>query len=331
MFGLSSVKDYVSQHVVRPLEDRMGLASKAEVADAAKQAQALVTENTALKNRLADQYVAAGDRPSLAKSQYAQPNPVKAALNANRPVWGAFVASSDNMFTELAASKGVDYVFVDGEHGVNSLEQLRSHFMAAQLHGAVPIVRVPINEIDAIKPILDAGPGGVIVSNIETPEDVKKAIAAVYFKSERIPEGDRRVGLGRAANYSFDLDKVNQSNDHVALILMAERGGMLKNLDGIMEAAKGKVDAFTIGPQDMAASMGLLGQPGHPDVKAAFAKIAEAAQKVGIPMGASVPDRATANKLMEQGYRFFTGPSDLESFGNKVKDWMAPAEPKPAA
>ena len=254
-------------------------------------------------------------------------NPVKQKLVDGKPVFGSFVSSTDPMYSEIMGKSGVDYLFIDGEHTVLSLDQIRAHFLAAKATGTVPIVRVPVNNVDAIKQYLDAGAEGLIVSNVRTVADARKAVAAAYYPSKDVPEGLRRVGLGRASGYSMDLGNyVQQANDNMMLILMAEHKDMARNVDKILADTKGKVHGITMGPQDLAASLGKLGQPGDPLVQEHIRMFEEGARRHGVPLGTSVPDFAAAEKLMDKGYRFFTGPSDFEPVIRAARDWMTAAK-----
>jgi len=254
-------------------------------------------------------------------------NPVKQKLVDGKPVFGSFVASTDPMYSEIMGKSGVDYLFIDAEHTVMGLDQVRAHFLAAKASGTVPIVRVPVNNVDAIKQYLDAGAEGLIVSNVRTVADARKAVAAAYYPSAGVPEGMRRVGLGRASGYSMDLGSyVQQANDNMTLILMAEHKDMARNIDKILAATRGRVQAITMGPQDLAASLGKLGQPGDPLVQEHIRMFEEGARKHGVALGTSVPDFAAAEKLMDKGYRFFTGPSDFEPVIRASRDWVAAAK-----
>jgi 4-hydroxy-2-oxoheptanedioate aldolase len=122
--------------------------------------------------------------------------------------------------------------------------------------------------------------------------------------------------------YGVDLQKyVLQANDNIMVILMAEHIDFVNNCDQILSQVGG-IDAISIGPADLAASMGLLGQSSNPKVLQAISKIEECANASNVPLGRSVANRTVAASYLNKGYRFFTGPSDFESIITAARTWM---------
>jgi 2-keto-3-deoxy-L-rhamnonate aldolase RhmA len=151
------------------------------------------------------------------------------------------------------------------------------------------------------------------VPNVRNQQEAEIAVNSVKYKSVEFPNGTRRVGLGRAQNYGDGLTSyLETANNVTALILMAEHIDFVENCPLILQV--GGIDAISLGPADLAVSMGLLGvPPSDPRIAKAILQIEECARNAKIPLGRSVPDRKSAESLLNQGYLLFTGPSDMET------------------
>lgn len=241
-------------------------------------------------------------------------NKIKAAIQKGYPVFGSFVTIGHPAVVETLSFTGIDFVWIEGEHAPLSLPQIASLNMATMEKGVVPIVRVPSNNMDSIKQYVDTGAMGIIVPYIKTADDAKKAVNALKYP----PLGERGIGLGRATRYFIQFkDYVEHANQDVMVILMLETKEAVANIEEIV-AVPG-IDLISMGPFDLSASMGLVGQPGHPEVQKALAKVEKVAQKAGIALGISVPDKKTAYEWMERGYRYFVIGADVEYLYKSAK------------
>jgi 2-dehydro-3-deoxyglucarate aldolase/4-hydroxy-2-oxoheptanedioate aldolase len=203
---------------------------------------------------------------------------------------GCIVSFTDPAVSEALAGGGLDFVWIDMEHGGLGIETTQRHIMAAQLAGASALVRVPWNDPVLIKPVLDAGADGVIVPLIRTPADARNAVAACRYP----PEGVRGFGPRRPANYGRrgGPDFCQAANRHVMVIPQIEHIDAVRSLDEILETPG--VEAVMIGPNDLSGSLGLLGQTGHPEVVRAIETVIEKARRhrvfVGIAVGRGADD-----------------------------------------
>ncbi len=234
-------------------------------------------------------------------------NKVKASIQKGYPVFGSFITIGHPAVAETLSLTGIDFVWIEGEHAALSLPQILSLNMAVNQSSVVSIVRVPTNDIDTIKQYVDTGAMGIIVPAIKTVEDAQLSVRALKYP----PEGERSMGLGRATRYFIKLKEyLATANRDVMVILMIEHKDAVANLEEILKVAG--IDLLCIGPFDLSASFGIPGQTQHPVVQQAIQKVEVIAQKAGIPLGISVPDQATAAKLMKRGYRFFVIGADVE-------------------
>lgn len=234
-------------------------------------------------------------------------NRVKAMLQKDYPVYGAFVTIGHPSVVETLCLAGIDFIWIDAEHAALSLPQIVTMNMATGETGVVPIIRVPSNNMDVIKQHVDTGVMGVIVPYIKSKDDAVKAVRALKYP----PQGERGIGLGRATRYFIKLKEyLPNANRDVMVILMIETKEVCDNIDEVLQVPG--IDMLSIGPFDLSASCGYPGQTNHPEVRKAIEKVETAALKAGIPLGISVPDRKRALSLISRGYRFFVIGSDVE-------------------
>jgi 2-keto-3-deoxy-L-rhamnonate aldolase RhmA len=193
-------------------------------------------------------------------------------LEDDRQLLGTFVTIPRVEVVEIAAIAGMDVVVLDCEHGPFGVESISSLIAAGQGLGLDVVVRVPENRAQLIGAALDAGANGVLVPHVDSRASAEAAAIATRFP----PRGDRSVhNWVRAARYGENADYMPSADAGVALLLMAEGREAIDNLSDVL--AEPEADCIFIGPMDLAASLGLEGQPGHPRVREiASAALAEA-------------------------------------------------------
>lgn len=208
----------------------------------------------------------------------------------------------------LAAAAGFDWIFVDMEHGAMSVDQASAICIAAQGQGVTPIIRCCRDALFEGTRCLDNGAMGVVVPHIDTPQDAAEMVRAFRFP----PLGMRSWG-GPPIQYGYRAPDTAtaqaETNAHVLLCAMIETPEAVENVEAI--AATPGLDSLMIGTSDLTASMGIAGQIGHPDVQAAYARVAEACAKHGKTLGmGGVYDEVWAPKYAALGARFILGGSD---------------------
>lgn len=209
-------------------------------------------------------------------------NLFKKALSEKRFQLGFWVALATPYAAEIVSNSGYDWLLIDGEHAPNDIPLLAAQVNALKGSSSHPIVRLPIGETWMIKQILDAGAQTIMIPMVETVDEARRLVRAVRYP----PHGDRGVGaaLGRASAFSRISDYLETADREICLVVQIESQAGLAALDDI--AALDGVDGVFIGPSDLAADMGYLGQPGHAAVTAAigdaFGRIARAGKAAGI-------------------------------------------------
>lgn len=214
---------------------------------------------------------------------------------------------------ELAGIAGFDFVHLDGEHGTFSPESVDAMCRAAEAAGLTVTARVPSHDPSVINLYLDRGVQGIVAPHVETQAEAKALAAACRFG----PQGDRSWGAGRATRYndprSIADDKgsrlpfMRRANAEMLLVAQLETKRALDDLDAIL-AVEG-IDAFTYGPNDLAQSFGLPGQPDHPTVADAMRKATERIHSRGRKMWSDLAVTANAHQLFLDASRKFVESS----------------------
>ncbi len=213
---------------------------------------------------------------------------------------GLWLALADPYAAELCATAGFDWLLVDGEHGPNDLRSTLAVLQAVAPYASHPVVRIPQGDAALIKQVLEIGATTLLVPMVETAAQARALVAATRYP----PQGIRGVGSGlaRSSRWSQFPNYLHEANDRVCLLVQVETASALAQLDEI--AAVDGVDGVFIGPSDLSASMGLIGQPGHPDVRVAVEGAITRILAAGKAPGVLAVDEALARRYIEQGARF---------------------------
>ena len=236
-------------------------------------------------------------------------NTFKQALAEKRAQIGLWLGLADGYAAEILAGTGYDWLLVDGEHAPNDvrsvLAQLQgiSSAWSALPEGATrpqPVVRVPVGDITLLKQMLDIGAQTILVPMVDTAEQAARMVQGMRYP----PEGIRGMGsaLARASRWQAYPGYLHEANAQTCLLVQAETVEAMRNLDAI--AATPGVDGVFIGPADLSASMGFVGQPGHPEVQAAIADAIARIQKAGKAAGILSTTEEQARKWLAAGATF---------------------------
>ena len=215
---------------------------------------------------------------------------------------GIFTASTDACITELLCGSGYDFLILDAEHGAMTIESLQAGIIACKGTEAVPIVRVPNGDPAFIKQVLDAGAGGIVVPQVHSAKEAEQAVAACHYP----PAGTRGFGPRRPSNYERDYQGVvDSANENIVCWIQVESVGALEEIETIVRIPN--LAGVIIGPNDLAASLGVIFQKEHPTVVAAIERILSAAQKTGLPAGmAGLSNVEQATHWLNAGFQFAT-------------------------
>ena len=229
---------------------------------------------------------------------------------------GTLVSLPSPEITEILSSVGYDWLFIDAEHGAFNPQQAQSMLQAA---GDVPcVIRVPSGDEVWIKKALDIGAAGIIVPQVHTAEQAKQIVKSCKYS----PQGSRGVGIGRAHNYGMGFeDYIKKANKNTAVVLQAESQQAIDNIEAIA-AIKG-VDAILIGPYDLSASLGKIGQVSHPAVVKAIDKVTKTCKKSGVKLGFFGVNADAVKPYMKKGFTLITVGVDTLFLIKSAKETLA--------
>lgn len=227
-------------------------------------------------------------------------NHFKRALAARMPQIGLFLGLANAYGAEVVAGCGFDWLLIDGEHGPNDLRTILAQLQVLAAYPERLVVRTPDHDAARIKQLLDAGAQTLLTPMVDSAEQARALVRAMRYP----PEGMRGVGtaMARAARWNGVKDYFAHANDEMCLLVQVESVAALAELDAI--ARVDGVDGVFIGPSDLAASMGYLGQPSHPKVNAAVADALARIAAAGKPAGIFSANPAEAAAYQAQGASF---------------------------
>ncbi|PLW75346.1 aldolase/citrate lyase family protein [Cohaesibacter celericrescens] len=236
----------------------------------------------------------------------ARKNKFKARLKTNDVQIGLWVGLGDPSVSELAAGTGFDWLVIDGEHGPNGLRDILGQLRAIGDKTQV-VVRPRDDNRAEIKQMLDIGAQTILVPMIESGAQAAEVVRSMKYP----PEGVRGVGaaLARASGYNAVDDYLLTANDEICALVQVESRIGIEALDDILTVAG--VDGVFIGPADLAADMGYLGNPGCEEVQAVVRDALNRIRAAGKAAGILTSDLLLAQSYHDMGVAFLAVGSDV--------------------
>lgn len=236
----------------------------------------------------------------------ATPNSFKAALKRGDRQVGLWLALTSSTAAEMGARAGFDWVLVDMEHSTNSESDTLGHLRATVGGTAEALVRVPWNDAVVIKRMLDAGARSLLVPYVQSVEEAKRAVAATRYP----PHGIRGYsGMSRANDYARDKTYATNAHAEIFLAVQVESPEAAK-LAGEIAAIEG-IDGVFVGPNDLAANMGFVGQPAHPEVREVVASVVGPVKAAGKAPGVLDFNVENAKSWFDKGFTWVAVGSDI--------------------
>lgn len=233
-------------------------------------------------------------------------NAFKQALRAGRPQIGLWCSLCSNLTTEVVAGAGFDWLLLDTEHAPNELPMMFNHLQACVGGTAAPVVRVAWNDAVLFKRHLDIGVQNYLVPWVQNADEARAAVRAVRYP----PQGLRGVAVTHRGNqWGRYADYYQRANDEICLLVQLETRAALRQIEAI--GAVDGVDGLFIGPSDLAADIGHLGNNRHPDVKALITEAIPRILKTGKAAGILAPVEEDARHWLKLGFNFVAVGSDL--------------------
>jgi 2-keto-3-deoxy-L-rhamnonate aldolase RhmA len=223
-----------------------------------------------------------------------------------RPPIGTWVMSASPIVAEAVGMAGFDWGVLDMEHSPLELMDLVHLLQAVGNTKMVPVVRVPWNDAVTVKRVLDAGAQTLLFPYVQNAEEARRAVAATRYP----PGGNRGMaGMSRASRFGTTPDYLRTAQQSISVVVQLETPQAVGRLEEI--AAVPGIDALFVGPADLSAAMGHVGELTHPELMALMADAARRAQAIGKPIGTvgMTPESATRHRA--SGYDFVAVASDL--------------------
>jgi len=237
------------------------------------------------------------------------PNRFRADLRAGKTLIGCWCSLANPITTEVLGVAGFDWLLLDGEHSPNDVISFIPQLMALKDSVSAPVVRPSWNNPVELKRLLDAGFYNFLIPFIESADEATRAVAATRYP----PQGFRGVSVAQRSNrFGTVAGYFEGINEQICVTVQIESR---KGVAAAAEiAAVDGVDGLFVGPSDLAAAFGQLGNANHPEVQAAMAQIFAAGQAAGKPIGILAGVEADARRYLAMGASFVAVGSDLGVF-----------------
>lgn len=233
-------------------------------------------------------------------------NAFKAGLRAKTLQIGLWQSLCSNIAAEICSDSGFDWLLLDTEHSPNEIPDLLSQLQALEKGTATAVIRPAWNDAVLIKRCLDIGAQTLLIPYVQSVEEAKAAVAATRYP----PQGIRGVSVAaRASRYGRVAGYLTKANEEICTLVQVETRQSLDRLEDI--ARVDGIDGVFVGPSDLAASLGHLGNPQHADVQAAMKDAVERLTKIGKPAGILTGNEDEARRYIEWGYLFVAVGSDV--------------------
>ncbi len=238
---------------------------------------------------------------------------------ASHPLIGLWACAGSHVTTEIVAGSGCDLVLLDAEHSPNGLESVLAQLYAMSAYPATPVVRPPSGDAVTIKQFLDLGVQNLLIPMVDSAEQAAEIVRAVRYPLS----GVRGVGsaLARSARWNRVQGYLGRAEETISLTVQIESAAAVADVERIVTVDG--VDAIFVGPADLAASMGLLGQQNHPDVIEVVLRSIGAALAAGKPAGVNAFVPADADRYISAGASFVAVGADVAILARQTEALVA--------
>jgi 4-hydroxy-2-oxoheptanedioate aldolase len=227
------------------------------------------------------------------------PNPIKQKLAAGEAVLGTGLAAFSPHIAGPTLSTGIDFLWIDTEHMPYGVEELDVIPVLARQRGVAPMIRVAHNDPGLIKKAYDVGAVLVMVPQVNSAEEARRAVDAARYA----PEGNRGLSPMWSRVAGVDWQTIlDTANEETLLICQMESKESWEHLDEI--AAVPGVDIILVGPLDLSASLGMAGQTGSKEVQQIIEEAPKRLEGSGVVLGTTLVDPEEIKQKIDWGYRF---------------------------
>jgi 2-keto-3-deoxy-L-rhamnonate aldolase RhmA len=232
---------------------------------------------------------------------------IKERLKSGEKILASWVYGLHPVNGEIMAIAGYPALLIDQEHGPVEIETIHLLMMAAQAHGSQAMVRVPSHDPNHVKRLLDLGVQTVMFPMVSSVAEAEAVVAACIYP----PHGRRGLATGgiRASRYGTDKSYISTYRERQLIMVQIETLGGLEQVDAI--AGTEGVDLIFVGPNDLAATMGFIGQRDHPKVREAIDHIVAVTKRRGKLLGTVPTEQRDAKSLFAAGFDLVISGSDV--------------------
>jgi len=242
-------------------------------------------------------------------------NRIKELLEKRQVAFGGWVSIGHPDVAEAMANAGFDHLVFDTEHAPLNVETVQVQLQAISGTDVTPIIRVAWNDIVLIKRALDIGAKGLLIPWVNTREDAERAVKSCRYP----PAGLRGVGPRRASRYGLDWNEyLANANEDLLIVVQIETAEAVKNVEEILSVDG--IDAFFVGPNDLSASLGFLGQWHHPEAEEATEKVLRAGKKLGVAGGIYAMSIDHAIQRIRDGFQLIAVANDVDFLFKGCRD-----------
>jgi 4-hydroxy-2-oxoheptanedioate aldolase len=233
-------------------------------------------------------------------------NAFKHAIAAGQLQSGLWCSLGNSIAADIVSDSGFDWLLLDMEHSPNDIPEILAQLQAVRGGTATPIVRPAWNDAVLIKRVLDLGAQSVLLPYVQNPEEAKRAVAAVRYP----PHGIRGVAAAsRASRYGRVAGYLQNADKEICTLVQVETQSALQQLEAIAEVEG--VDGVFIGPSDLSASYGHVGNPQHPEMQKVLEDAVTRLKKIGKPAGILTGNEDEARRYIAWGYTFVAVGADV--------------------
>ena len=254
-------------------------------------------------------------------------NPFRERLARENVPVGTWLMSGAVSTAEAMGCAGFDWVVVDMEHVPIDYKDAYHLLQAIAGTPALPVVRLAWNDTVMVKRALDIGAQTLMFPFVQNAADAARAVAATRYPVDgNIKTGQRGfAAMHRASRYATEPDYGNRANAGIFRMIQIETTEALAQLEEI--AGVDGVDSLFVGPGDLSAGLGHIGNITHPDVQAAMADAARRAHAAGKLVGTVGPTPAMVKSFIEMGYDFVAVASDMGMMMRQANQFLGELRP----
>jgi 4-hydroxy-2-oxoheptanedioate aldolase len=234
-------------------------------------------------------------------------NVFKTSIAAGQPQIGFWQALASPYTAEICAGAGFDWLLIDAEHAPNDLPLILSQLQAVAPYDVEAVVRAPIGDAVLIKQLLDVGARSLLIPMVESEEQAREIVRATRYP----PAGIRGIGsaIGRASRWNRTANYLQEAEQEICLLLQVESVAGLEAIDDIANTPG--VDGVFIGPSDLSAALGHIGNPAHAAVQQAIEQGIGRILKAGKAAGILIADETLARRYLSLGATFVAVGTDV--------------------